>query len=257
MNYISKKLKKAQRYFSYPLQNTAFFMQGQMDIHPESRWYNKRLVDQTGGFYPKGKVRDRQINLLDPWDNTRRDMIALLLRTICESDIEGDFVEVGVYKGQTAKLIHHYAPERKLHLFDTFEGFPEQSMEADKNIANNPISQKAFTDTSVAGVKKLIELKNDNVHFYEGFFPKTIPTDFKGKKFSFVHLDADLYEPILDGLKFFYDRMSIGGYILIHDYNSWLGARKAVDEFFDSRQEKPIPMPDKSGSALIQIQSHV
>jgi hypothetical protein len=48
--------------------------------------------------------------------------------------------------------------------------------------------------------------------------------------------------------------MNTGGYILVHDYNAWIGARKAVDEFFSTRKEIPIPMPDKSGSALIQKQ---
>jgi O-methyltransferase len=66
-----------------------------------------------------------------------------------------------------------------------------------------------------------------------------------------VHLDADLYEPILEGLKFFYPRMPKHGMILVHDYNAWIGARKAVDDFFSDKPELVIPMPDKSGSALI------
>jgi O-methyltransferase len=42
-----------------------------------------------------------------------------------------------------------------------------------------------------------------------------------------------------------------GGFILAHDYNSWPGARKAVEQFFRDKPEIPIPMPDKSGSALV------
>jgi O-methyltransferase len=254
MSYVARKLKKVQQSFTSLLQDSAFFMQGQMDIHPNSRWFNEDLVQRTGGLFPKNSEHGRHIKSLEPWDNTRRDMIILLLRTIVEKEIEGDFVELGVYKGFTARLMHHYAPERVLHLFDTFEGFPDQSMQADKDKADNPITKKLFKDTSVEGVKKLIFPQNDNVHFYPGFFPDTIPEGFNEKRFSFVHLDADLYEPVLDGLKFFYDRMSPGGFILVHDYNAWIGARQAVDEFFKSKKEIPIPMPDKSGSALIQKQ---
>ena len=56
-------------------------------------------------------------------DLVRRDMIVLLLRTIVENETKGEIAELGVYKGETAKLIHHYCPERMLNLFDTFEGF--------------------------------------------------------------------------------------------------------------------------------------
>jgi O-methyltransferase len=252
MNYINRKLRKLQQLFVPFFQNTAFFMQGQMDISPDSRWYNEEFVNHTGGFYPKRNGVKRQIHSLDPWDNTRRDMIVLLLRTILEKDIPGDFVELGVYKGLTARLIHHYAPARMLHLFDTFEGFPEESMQADKKKADNVITKKLFGDTSVGAAQNLIAPKNNNVKFYKGFFPATIPENFKKKKFAFIHLDADLYQPVLDGLKFFYRKMSKGGLILVHDYNAWIGARKAVDQFFEDKGEIPIPMPDKSGSVLIQ-----
>jgi len=254
MNFVTRKLKKAQQLFTSIFQNSAFFMQGQMDIHPESRWFNQKFVDKTGGFYPLANKQKRRIESLEAWDNTRRDMITLLLRTIHEREVDGEFAELGVYQGSTARLIHHYMPERKLHLFDTFKGFPEKSMLIDKEKANNLISKKLFTDTSIEHVTNRIAPQNDNISFHMGYFPDSIPKDFDTKKFAFVHLDADLYEPTLTGLEYFYSRMSAGGYILIHDYNSWIGARLAVDEFFASRKSKPIPMPDKSGSALIQIQ---
>ena len=68
---------------------------------------------------------------------------------------------------------------------------------------------------------------------------------------AFVHIDPDLYEPTKEGLILFYPLLSQGGIMLIHDYNAWPGARKAVDEFFLDKNEYVIPMPDKSGSAII------
>src|SRR5471030_1513196 len=38
--------------------------------------------------------------------------------------IPGDIAEVGVAHGRSAKLIAQYAPDRELHLFDTFNGLP-------------------------------------------------------------------------------------------------------------------------------------
>jgi O-methyltransferase len=178
-------------------------------------------------------------------------VLVLLLRTIVEKDTVGDMVEVGVYKGYTAKLIHYYMPERKLHLFDTFEGFTDRGVIAEKQNTNLSISGCHFADTSIEAAKSYISQKNGNVLYYKGCFPESIPDDFEQLVFSFVHLDADLYDPTLQGLEYFYPRMSRNGLIVVHDYNAWPGARKAVDGFFLDKCEMPVPMPDKSGSVVI------
>ena len=247
----SKLAKSIHKKFTPLLKNTSFFMQGQMDISPRSRWYNKEFERETGGFFPKGSRDGRKIHDLEPWDCTRRDMLVLLLRTVIERDIKGDLAEVGVYKGNTARLIHHYLPERQLHLFDTFEGFTERSVTAEKENTSFSTKGKKFSDTSLEGVKRFVSQQNDNVHYYKGYFPDSIPPGFGASTFSFVSLDADLFEPTLEGLKFFYPRMSVNGLLVVHDYNAWIGARKAVDQFFLDKAEMPVPMPDKSGSALI------
>ena len=91
---------------------TPFFIQGQMDIHPISPWYNPDFVKQTGGFFPGENNKDRRVLDHECWDGVRRDMIILLLRSIEERQIPGRFAELGVYQGGTARLIHHYAPGR-------------------------------------------------------------------------------------------------------------------------------------------------
>jgi hypothetical protein len=69
-----------------------------------------------------------------------------------------------------------------------------------------------------------------------------------------VHIDTDLYAPIMSGLEYFYPRMVPGGYLIIHDYGSltWEGAEKAVDTFFADKPESVIQIPDSSGSAVIR-----
>lgn len=249
--YIPLVFKVMQQQMCSLFQNTSFFMQGQMDINPKSRWHSDDFIKLTGGYYPITDNKNRQICNLEPWDNTRRDMLILLLRTIVEKNVEGDIVELGVYKGYTAKLIHYYMPERMLHLFDTFEGFTERSVVAEKRNVDFQVSKSHFADTSINFVKDYISQKNSNISYYKGYFPESIPSNFTELKFALVHLDADLYEPILEGLKFFYPLMNPKSMIIVHDYNTWPGARKAVDDFFADKNELPIPMPDKSGSVLI------
>ena len=90
------------------------------------------------------------------------------------------------------------------------------------------------------------------VQAYAGWFPESVPDTLRtSTRFAFVHLDADLYAPTKAGLEFFYPRLSTHGALVMHDYNGWLGARTAIDEFFTDKLEVPIPMPDKSGSAVI------
>jgi O-methyltransferase len=247
----SKLAKSILKKFTPLFKNTAFFMQGQMDINPRSRWHNADFAQQTGGFYPRQDADGRRIHDLEPWDCTRRDMLVLFLRTIVEQQVDGDMAEVGVYKGNTARLIHHYLPEKPLHLFDTFEGFTERSVTTEQAHTSFATKGHKFSDTSLEGVKRFIDAQNGNVAFYKGYFPDSLPSELSARSFAFVSLDADLYEPTFEGLKFFYPRMSTHGIIVVHDYNAWIGARTAVDEFFADKPEMPVPMPDKSGSALI------
>lgn len=243
--------KKIQQKLCFIFRNAAFFMQGQMDINPKSLWYNQNFIKYTGGYCVAGDETLRKILNIEPWDTTRRDMIILLLRTILANNIEGDMAELGVYRGSTAKLIHYYLPEKKLHLFDTFEGFNANDVAIDTNKTGLEVTGKHFKDVAFEQVKKFIAPQNNNVYFYKGYFPESVPDSLYNCQFAFVHIDTDLYEPTLQGLNFFYPRLKKNGVILIHDYNAWAGARKAVDVFFADKAEIPVPMPDKCGSALI------
>jgi O-methyltransferase len=231
---------------------TAYFLQGRMDIDPYSFWHNPEFIDECGGYLPKAREKDKR-NIVDTcsYDLVRRDMIVLLLRTIIENKINGEIAELGVYKGETAKLIHHYCSERTLNLFDTFEGFAYKDIFKENKQIRNSESVNNFKDTSVDYILRFIEPQNSNVRVFKGYFPETVNKKLEKTIFSFVHLDADLFVPTKNGLEFFYPRVSPGGIILIHDYNAWPGCRKAVDEFFFQKKEFPVPMPDKSGSAVI------
>jgi hypothetical protein len=153
------------------------------------------------------------------------------------SKIDGDIAEVGVYKGGTAKIICEAKAHKTLHLFDTFEGLPELSEK------DNP---RQFHENqyscSLERVKDYLK-GYSNVFFYKGLFPTTAGP-VEQKKFSFVHLDVDLYESTMNSLVFFYPRMAVGGVLISHDY-LWVDAvRKAFDEFFKDKVEPIIELTD-------------
>ena len=144
--------------------------------------------------------------------------------------LNGDFAEVGVYKGGTAKLICEAKGNRELHLFDTFEGLPELG-------SNDDAIQfkKGFATALLEDTKDYLS-QYQKVYFYKGLFPKTA-TPIKDKTFSFVHLDVDLYQSTHDCIEFFYPRMAKGGIIISHDYITAKGVKKAFDEFFSDKPE--------------------
>lgn len=155
--------------------------------------------------------------------------------------IKGNIAEVGVYRGGSAKLICEAKGKKNLYLFDTFEGLPELCENHDE-----PSSfHKGQFASSIEDVKNYLK-KYSNFYIYKGLFPNTAKP-IKNKKFSFVNLDVDIYESTLNCLKFFYPRMSIGGIIISHDYNTIRGVRKAVDYFFKNKPETIIELSTSQG----------
>lgn len=148
--------------------------------------------------------------------------------------IEGDIAEVGVYRGSSAKIICE-ASHKPVHLFDTFAGLPKISSYDDAKSFHG-----GDFPASMENVKSYLE-GYPNASFYKGFFPLTAEP-IKDKKFSFVHLDVDIYRSTLDGLNFFYPRMSKGAVMISHDYPSSPGVKKAFDEFFNDKPEIVIEL---------------
>ena len=162
--------------------------------------------------------------------------------------IPGDFAELGVYKGDSANLIHLMDSKREFHLFDTFEGFREKDLEVEIGKAAT-YTKHNFADTSIERVKQ--RLNKPQFIFHKGYFPETTE-NCTGKQFALVSMDVDLYNPTKAGLEFFYPRLAPGGVLIVHDYNpDWPGIVKAVDEFAENIPEPIIPLADVDNSVMI------
>lgn len=158
---------------------------------------------------------------------------------LATAKLEGDIAEVGVFWGGTARVICEAKGDRRLHLFDTFEGLPEPD-EIDSAF------QKGQYACSLESVRDYLS-GFPRVQFYKGYFPAT-GEPVKDRSFSFVHLDVDLYTSTLQALEFFYPRMEPGAIIISHDYVEFPGVRKAFDEFFEHKSE---PVVELSGNQCL------
>jgi O-methyltransferase len=183
-------------------------------------------------------------------DFVRNKAFALAARQIEDRGVRGAVAELGVYRGYQAQLINRLFPDRTLYLFDTFTGFAAQDLGAERDNGLSEAVTGDFQDTSVDLVLGKLPHR-EQARVMQGFFPETAAG--LEETFAFVSLDVDLYDPIRAGLHWFYERLSAGGFMFVHDYNNvrYLGVRKAVDEFVEEMGATFVPLPDFAGSVVI------
>lgn len=166
--------------------------------------------------------------------------------------ISGDIAEVGVYKGVFASWINRCLPNKTFYLFDTFEGFgyEEGLVEFQKGHCSKEFAIDSHKDTSIELVLNKM-LFPDKCVIKKGLFPETAK-DLE-TTFSFVSLDVDFEESTLEGLRYFYPRLSKGGFIFVHDYDTSLkGVKNAVNRFEEEEGAViKIPMVDDGRTLII------
>ena len=195
---------------------------------------------------------------LDPF---RKNWIRYFADFTREIGLTGNVAECGVYRGETAMFINKYWPDRTLYLCDTFEGFAQKDIDSENDgfsafksgaFKNNPFKSET-SELLIENVKARM-LYPDKVKIYKGYFPES--AKHIADKFCFVNLDMDLYQPELEGLRFFWDKMEIGGVILLHDYfhPDLPGVKAAVADFEKelSQALPKIPIGDHCSIAIIK-----
>lgn len=196
--------------------------------------------------------RNRKLNMsYRAWDFNRYSSLEFCAQEIMEKGIQGNVAELGVYQGDFAIKINELFKDRKIYLFDTFEGFVKSDIEIDKSKGYGTKGHKAnFSNTSIHSIQEKMKYPN-NCIFKKGYFPSTALN--LEEEFAFVSIDADLYKPIYDGLCYFYPRLAKGGYIFVHDYNNKLftGAKDAVRQFNSETGVSYFPLSDDGGSIII------
>jgi O-methyltransferase len=207
------------------------------------------MIRYTGGDRDAALERARQVKAERKSFLSHGDICQIISAVQATRQVPGDLVEFGVAYGASARIIAEYGTAggtgngagRTLHLFDTFEGLPEPGPNDSARFC------KGSYGCSLESVQQY--LTGLPVVYHKGFFPQTAG-GLRDTVFAFVHLDVDLYQSTLEGLKFFYPRMSRGGIILSHDYKSSAGVDQAFQEFF---ADKPEPVIGLSGYQCLVV----
>lgn len=164
-----------------------------------------------------------------------------------ESGVPGDFVECGVFAGAQVAvmaLVCDALPgdhsNRRVHLFDSFEGIPEAGPEDDSQpgIGRCTNGQGRLVSSGIAicsmeqcqAYMRKFGVNEDRLVYHKGWFQDTVPL-WDGRPIALLRLDGDLYESTKVCLEYLYPYVSPGGIVIIDDY-MLRGCRRAFEDYF-------------------------
>ncbi|MCC6947036.1 MAG: class I SAM-dependent methyltransferase [Bradyrhizobiaceae bacterium] len=175
------------------------------------------------------------------------------------NEIPGDIVECGVWRGGLMMMVKEARSAsnvaRSLYLFDTFTGMPEP-IQLDVNYrgesAQEKYAERRKSDHTNWAYASLDEVRSNflrfnldlqNVFFVAGKVEDTLRDESNlPKQIAILRLDTDFYESTKAELEILYPRLVPGGILIVDDYGHWLGAKRAVDEYFSDRRPLLLPV---------------
>ena len=184
-------------------------------------------------------------------DYVRTATLELLCRRI--ANVPGAAAELGVYRGGFARCINFLLPGKTLYLFDTFQGFaPEEGARERQSGTCGAAFLEAHRNTQAEEVLRSMP-HPQSVELKVGLFPQSL--EGLETNFCLVSLDADFRESTLAGLRYFWPRLSPGGYLLLHDWGCprLTGVAQALEAYQQELGEKlpGVPLPDVGNTLVL------
>ena len=173
--------------------------------------------------------------------DARMENIRLCVEQVLRDGIAGDLIETGVWRGGAVIFMRgllkaHGVTDRRVWAADSFKGLPPPDAAKypkDKGLDAHLYRELAVSLDAVKGHFECYGLLDDQVRFLEGWFRATLPSA-PIERLAVMRLDGDLYESTMDALSSLYDKLSVGGFVIIDDFN--VGAcRAAVHDFRTAR----------------------
>jgi O-methyltransferase len=193
-------------------------------------------------------------------------------RYVAEANVEGDFVECGVWRGGNsiiaADVFRRLAKTKSSYLFDTFAGMTRPSANDFRNGDGTSAqwkfqrqqreSHNEWCFCSLEDVMNNFRMRGlltGQVRFVKGDVLDTLTVEENlPEKIAVLRLDTDWYESTMMELEVLWPRLERGGILIVDDYGHWNGARKAVDEFFRESNRPFLQYVDYTGRVAIKIE---
>ena len=245
----------------------------------------KNILKSLGYEIKKFKKNDYPIDIpieirklyeeIEPYTVTTIERVTALVQSvkyIVDNELEGDFVECGVWKGgscmiMAGELLKKGDSTRQIWMYDTFEGMSEPT-DDDEEIetgikgadllsgihkTNDKYNMWAYSP--IDEVKDNMQKTNypsDKIKYVKGKVEDTL-TKILPDKIALLRLDTDWYESTKIELEKLYPLLVKGGVMIVDDYGHFAGSKKAVDEYFKSLGHGPLlNRIDYSGRLIIK-----
>ena len=180
------------------------------------------------------------------WPDEAETMIGLVrlnciqqcVETVLEDNVPGDLMEAGVWRGGAVILMRgilaaYGIKDRRVWVADSFQGLPPPDGSAFAQDLTGDLSGYGELAVSLEQVRSNFsryDLLDDQVEFLEGWFKDTLP-DAPIEALSVLRLDGDYYESTIQTLEALYERVSVGGFVIVDDYLHLEACRQAVNDF--------------------------
>lgn len=231
---------------------------------------SKKLVDYP---YDMGEDFFKLFDDCKPYTMTsvqRMYSIFQAVKYVVENNIEGDWVETGVWKGGSSMMgahsfMYYKDPGRTMHLYDTFEGM---SVPTEKDVAwtgedgqvdwekNQKDDHNEWCYSPIDEVRQNMArtgYPDDKIKLIKGKVEDTIPNVLPSK-IAILRLDTDWYESVYHSLQHLYPLVVDKGIVIIDDYGYWKGAREAVDQYLKENNLTPLlTRIDNTGRLFIKV----
>ena len=237
---------------------------------------NSDLVLGKAGMRPGGGIKRRVANAIAdalghaglelvqkrPWDPEARargldwpqyaetmiglrriENLKMCVESVIADRVPGDLIETGVWRGGACIFMRgvlkaHGVTDRTVWAADSFEGLPKPDPRRYPVDTGDSHHEQAPLRIGVDQVRSNFArygLLDDQVQFLVGWFKDTLP-GAPIKQLAVLRLDGDMYESTMDALVALYDKLSVGGYLIIDDFNL-RGCHHAILDF---RKERGI-----------------
>lgn len=219
-----------------------------------SKYDETKAFDYENGFYLTSNI-SRMSNILSHYELYKRIV-----------ELPGDIVELGVYKGGSFfqfaafREILENEKARKLIGFDVFGEFPAAHNAGDKIFREKWIGETKGDYLTKDEIQRSLSFRNiENTELIQGNIENTIPEyleEHPYMKIALLHIDVDIYEPTVIGLKYLYEHVVKGGIIIFDDYGI-AGETCAVDEFMKEKDVsiKRLPISQHKPSYIQKMEN--
>lgn len=192
-------------------------------------------------------LEDKHAALL-PIANWHWNLQVVLWAVQKTADVDGDLVELGVFKGHTtlftAEYVEFATSPKQWFLYDTFDGIPDDQVHPGWEGVNKSVYKGTY---SYEEVRKRFE-PFPNIHVIRGRVPEILHERCP-EKISFLHIDLNNTPAEIGALELLIDRLSPHGVLVLDDY-CWESARpqfEAERRWFAERNLHVLPLPTGQG----------